>query len=161
MLSGDEALVFHFGIVAEVYEQPEFTAGGAKIVQKLRAVLIDQCRNGFDFDNDPIVADEIGGERLNESTVAISQGLRRLRQERHALRFKFNFQALVVNGFEKAAAFLFVNGKTRADDGVALVFVKQPSLSFVSCHSRVSWVKTSGWRCLRHGWFAGRDRALR
>src|ERR1700704_2346878 len=112
MLSGDEALVFQFGIVAEVYEQPEFTAGGTEIVQKLRAVLIDQCRNGFDFDNDPVVADEIGGERLKEGLVAISHGPRGLPPDWNALRFHLHFIALVVNGFEKAAAFLFVNGKT-------------------------------------------------
>ena len=39
---GDEALVFHFWIVAEVHEQTQFALGCAKIVQKLRTVLIHQ-----------------------------------------------------------------------------------------------------------------------
>src|SRR6266487_949620 len=75
-LSGDEALVFHFGIMAEVHEQTECAAGCAEIVQQLRAMLIGQGRDGFDFDNDRTVTNEVRHERLNERT-AILQGLRR------------------------------------------------------------------------------------
>src|SRR6266496_1107056 len=76
-LSGDEALVFHFWIMAEVHEQTECAAGCAEIVQQLRAMLIGQGRDGFDFDNDRTVTNEVRHERLNERMAAILQGLRR------------------------------------------------------------------------------------
>jgi hypothetical protein len=56
--------------MTEVHEQTKFTAGCVEIVQELRAVLIDQRRNSFDFDNDFAVTNEIGRECLNKRTVA-------------------------------------------------------------------------------------------
>ena len=104
-------------------------------------MLICQCRNSFDFDDDLAVTNEIGGERLDKGTIAISEALRRLRKKWNSLQFKFDFQALVINRLEEAAALLFVNGKTRADDGVTFIFVDQFRRPFVSCHSCVWWAK--------------------
>jgi len=115
--------------VTEVHKEPEFTAGGAKIVQKAARGAHRPMPKRLDFDNGLVVADEIGGERLNESAVRNIARFAVVWPGMECVAIQIHFQALVVDGFEKAAALLFVNGKTRADDGVALVFVKQLSLS--------------------------------
>ena len=88
-------------------------------------MLIEQGGDGFDLDDDPIVANEVRGERLNKSAPAILQSLRRLRLKWNPVQLKLDLQTLVINRLEKPAALILVNGKTRADDGVALVFVYQ------------------------------------
>ncbi len=53
----------------------------------------------------------------------IAARLRWFREKGNLLQLKFDFQALVIDRLEKAASLLCVNGKARADDGVAFVFV--------------------------------------
>ena len=86
-------------------------------------MLIDQGGDGFDLNDDVIVANEVWCKRLNERSPAILQSLRCLRLKWNSLRLKFDFQALVINRLEKAAALIFVNGEARADDGIAFIFV--------------------------------------
>ena len=62
-------------------------------------MLIDQGGDGFDLDDDPIVANEVRGERLNESTPAILQSPRCLRLKWDSLQFQFDLQAFVVDRF--------------------------------------------------------------
>ena len=109
--------------MTEVHEQAEVAASCTEIVQELRAMFIGHGRNGFDFDNDFAVTNEIGRECLNKRTAAILEGLRWFREKGNVLQLKFDFQAFVIDRFEKTASLLFVNGKARADDGVAFVFV--------------------------------------
>ena len=123
LVSAEEAFVFHSWIMTEVREQAQFAAGCAEIIQELRAVLIGQGRDGFDLEDDLVVANEVGCKRLNESAAAILQGLRCLRLKWNSLELKFDFQPLVINRLEKAAALIFVNGEARADDGIAFIFV--------------------------------------
>jgi hypothetical protein len=59
LASGQEALVFHSRVMAEVHERTELATSCAKIIQDLRAVLIAQLRNGLDFENYFSVADKI------------------------------------------------------------------------------------------------------
>ena len=117
--------------MAEVHKQAQFATGCAEVIQELRAVLIDQGGDGFDFEDDLVMANEVRGERLNESTPAILQSPRSLRLKWDSLQFQFDLQALVINRLEKAAALLFVNGKTRADDGIAFILIKQFGFSSV------------------------------
>jgi len=86
-------------------------------------MLIDQGGDGFELDDDVIIASEVSDERLNQSAPAILQSLRCLRLKWNSLPFKFDFQALVINRLEKTAALIFVNGEASANDGIAFIFV--------------------------------------
>ena len=88
-------------------------------------MLIGQGGDSFDLADDLIVANEVRGERLNESTPAILQSLRCLGLKWDSLQLEFDLQALVVNRFDKAASLFFVNSHTRSDDGVAFILVYQ------------------------------------
>ena len=76
MASAQEAFVFQSWVMTKVDKQTQFAAGRAKIIQDLRAVLIDQGGNSFDFGDDLIVANEIRVEYLNQRVTAILQTLR-------------------------------------------------------------------------------------
>src|SRR4030095_7818234 len=98
-------------------------------------VFIDQRGDGFDFENDFVVAYEIGREGLNEGSTAILQGLRRFGEKRDSLQIEFNLQALVINRFEKAAAFVLIDAKARAENSIAFIFPDQRCFLCYSCHS--------------------------
>src|SRR5438067_1040402 len=108
-------------------------------------MLVDQRGDGFDFNHDFAVTNEIRRESLNKRAPAILQGLRRFRVKRNPLQVEFNFQALVIYWFEKASSFVLVHGKTRADNGIAFVLPNQLRLFSRSCHSCFSWAKTSNY----------------
>lgn len=91
-------------------------------------MLIAQHGDGFDFENNFLVANEVWKKCLDKGASAIFQGPRRFRQKRDLLEFKLNFQAFVVNRFMKTAPFVPINGKTCADDGVAFFLVNQSCL---------------------------------
>ncbi len=59
--------------MTEVHEEAEIAASCTEIVQELRAMFIGHGRNGFDFDDDFAVTNEIGRECLNKRTAAILQ----------------------------------------------------------------------------------------
>ena len=106
-------------------------------------MLINQFKDSFDLENDFVVANKIRTECLNQSTAAILQCLRPLRQKRNSLEFQLDFQTLVIHRFEKAAPLVFVNGKASADDGVAFIFVYQLRIFSFRVISRVPWAKIS------------------
>ncbi len=85
MVSPEETFVFDSWVMAEVHKQAQFAAGCAEVIQELCAVLIDQGGDGFDFEDD--LANEVRGERLNESTPAILQSPRCLRLKWDSLQF--------------------------------------------------------------------------
>jgi hypothetical protein len=128
----------------EVYQQGQFAARGAEIVQNLCAVVVNQRGHGLDLDNDFFIADEIRGKCLNECTPAILQRLRWFREKWNALRFELNFRTFVIYRFEKAAAFVFVYSKAGADGGVAFRLANQFSTIFFSCHFGCFVGKISG-----------------
>ena len=76
LVSAEEAFVFHSWIMTEVREQAQFAAGCAEIIQELRTVFICQGGDGFDLEDDLVIANEVRGERLNKSTSAILQSPR-------------------------------------------------------------------------------------
>ena len=100
-------------------------------------MFIDQRGDGFDFENDFIVTYEIRREGLNEGSTAILQGLRRFGEKRNSLQIEFNLQTLVIDRFEKATAFLLIDGKTRTDNGIAFFFPDQTVLSLLFVSFRV------------------------
>lgn len=145
MASRDETFVFEPWIMTKVYEQTELAAGRAEIIQDLCAVLIAKCRDGLDFNNDFVVANEIRTECLHQRAPAILQSVRQFRAKRNRLEIKFDFDTLVVNRLVKTAALVLVNAKTGSNDGVAFLFVDQFCFVFVSCHfvCFVGYLKTA------------------
>ena len=123
MAPGQKALEFQSWIMTEIHEQTRFATGCAKVIQDLCAMLIAQCRDGFDFENYLLIANEIWAERLKQSTAAVSQGLRRLRQKWNLFKFQLDFQALVIDRFEKPAVLIFVNLKACTNDGVTFFLI--------------------------------------
>ena len=97
-------------------------------------MFIDQRRDSFNLENNFIVTYEIRREGLNEGSTAILQGLRRFGEKRNSLQIEFNLQTLVINRFEKATAFLLIDSKTGADNGIAFFFPNQRSFLCYSCH---------------------------
>src|SRR6478736_5139562 len=118
----------------EVYEEGQFAARRAQIVQDLSAMFINHRGHGLDLDNDFFIADEIRGKCLNECAPAILQRLRWFREKWNALGFELNFQTFVIDRFKKDAAFVFVYSKAGANDGVAFRLVNQFSTLFFLCH---------------------------
>jgi len=57
--------------------------------------------------------------------AAILQRLGWFGQKWNSLEFQLDFQALMMNRLEKPPAFISINGKVRADDRVAFIFVNQ------------------------------------
>jgi len=45
--------------VTKIDQQAELEIGRAKIIQKLSSMLIDERRDRFDLNDDPVVADEV------------------------------------------------------------------------------------------------------
>ena len=103
----------------EVYEEGQFAARRAEIVQDLCAVFINQRGHRLDLDNDFFIADEIRGKCLSKCTPPILQRLRWFREKWNAFGFELNSQTFVIYRFEKTAALIFVDGKAGADDSVA------------------------------------------
>jgi hypothetical protein len=93
LASGQEALVFHSRVMAEVHEQTQLATGYAEIVEELRSMLIYQLGNCFDFNNDLVVANEIRTESLNQCAAAILQRLRWLRQKWNLLKLQLDLKA--------------------------------------------------------------------
>lgn len=92
-------------------------------------MLIYQLGNCFDFNNDLVIANEIRTECLNQCAAAILQRLQWLRQKWKSLEFQLDLKALMINRLEKPAALISINGKARAENRVAFIFVNQFYLS--------------------------------
>lgn len=54
------------GKVFEVDQQSAWTACGFQIIQQLGSVLIRQLLHGFEFDDDLLVADQVGDVGMHE-----------------------------------------------------------------------------------------------
>ena len=125
LASGQEALVFHSRVMAEVHEETQLATGCAEIVDELRSMLIYQLGNCFDLNDDLVVANEIPTECLNQCAAAILQRLRWLRQKLNSLKLQLDLKAVMINCLEKSTALVSINGKARTEDRVALIFVNQ------------------------------------
>jgi hypothetical protein len=121
--SEDDAFVLELGIVAEVDEEAKLATGRVKVIQNLGAVLVDDFRYGLEFDDDLASADQVRDLTLLEWAALVSQAKRLLCFKGNTLEHEFNFQALLIHGFEKAAALLLVHLKTGSDDLVAFLLV--------------------------------------
>lgn len=113
--------MLQFGIVAEVDEQAQRQAGGVEIIDDLGAMFIRQCGNGFEFQENRVVANKIRNENLLEGLAFVLDLEPPLGGERNALKLHLDFEAFLIDGFEEPAAFFVIDLETRADDSVTFV----------------------------------------
>jgi hypothetical protein len=117
----NDSLVLELGIVAKVDEEAEAEAGGLEVIMDLGAVPVGELGNGLDFEDDLVETDEVGLVGLLQEPSLIPQLQISLRVERDPAHPQLQFQALVVDGFEKASPLLVVHFKARSHDPIALV----------------------------------------
>ena len=55
-----DPLELHFWIVAEVYQQAQFESSGSKVILHLRSMLVREIGHRFQFENNLVVANEVG-----------------------------------------------------------------------------------------------------
>ena len=67
----DHSFVLDFGVVAEVYQEAGFEAGGVEVVEELGLVFGCEIAECFYFKDDFVVDDEIGYVLLFQGMVAI------------------------------------------------------------------------------------------
>src|SRR5256885_10383587 len=107
--------------MAEVHEKTQLATGDIEMIQELRGMLVDKCRDSLEFDNNIAVADEIRRKCLNKSVTTTLQRLWRLREERNSLPIEFYLQTLMIYWLEKATPFVVIHSKAGTNDSVAFV----------------------------------------
>jgi len=120
-----DALVFEFWESSEIHEKAQRVAGRVKVVEDLGTVLVGERGDGLDFQNDCLVADEVGDKAMTQNAVTIGERKLGLRLNRDFEELEFDLQALLINRFSEPAALRLVDGEACPHDGVALVFIKQ------------------------------------
>ena len=80
--------------MSEVDKQSEFQSSGFEIVVNLSPVFVRQRRNGFNFDDDQIVAKEIRLKLLIELPLFIYKAQLALRVKRYRLQSQISFATI-------------------------------------------------------------------
>src|SRR5688500_16843313 len=105
-------------------------------------MLIDQVGHSLELNDDCPKADEVGLVLLNERPALIKQTEFGLWDIRYLLQLQLDFQAFLVNRFDKTTTLVVIDFKAGADDAVRLFLVNNvhhttPCLH--SCNSCYSW----------------------
>ncbi len=88
--------------MAEVVEQPEFEASCLQVIVNLTPMSVAQVRNGFEFNDNTIIANEISTIRLFQFLSIIIYLQFFLSDKRYATLCEFNGQSFLIDRFEKA-----------------------------------------------------------
>src|SRR5439155_12620746 len=99
-------------VLAEVDQQSQFVIGRAQIVEDLRPVFVCKCGHRLYFQDDLFEADKVRLVSALEKVSLISERQRLLWNERQLLNSELDFETLLVNRFQQAAAFFVINFKT-------------------------------------------------
>ena len=108
----------------KVYEQPESAFCQPQIVHQLRPVLVCQGFDGFDFDDDLPVADEVRNVCLVDGFALVEDSQFMLCVKRDAAHGEFPFEALLIDFFPEAVAEFTIDFIDCATDGVAFFWVE-------------------------------------
>jgi hypothetical protein len=115
------ALVFQFGVMAEVDEKPKFKPARFQVIKNLSVLLVSQFGDGLQFDDYFVVADKIREIFLVENSASIFKGQSRLRNCWDAAMLEFNAQTFLIHRLVKAAALVFVNFEAGANNGITFL----------------------------------------
>src|SRR6266511_6145316 len=112
-----------------------------QIIQELRAMLIGQSRDGFQFHDNFLEANVVRLVSLLQYSTTIDESERWFSNRWNPLVFKLDGQALLIDGFQKAAALLVVHLEIGVNNVVAF-FLVNDFRHFIRVNSRDSRVKS-------------------
>ena len=129
------------GVVSEIHQDAKLKTGCVQIIQELPAMLIGQSRDSFQFHDNFLEANVVRFVSLLQYSTTIAENERWSSNRRNPLVFKFDRQALLIDGFKKAAALLVVYLEAGANNGIAF-FLVNDFRHFICVNSRDSRVKS-------------------
>src|SRR3989442_960838 len=89
------------GSTPEVQKETELVPRGLQVVEDLRVLDVSQPGQRFCFDNDPLVANEVGLV-ANQSLTLVEDRQFDFAHERYSSFRKLQRQRFLIDGFEKA-----------------------------------------------------------
>src|SRR6516165_5817903 len=128
--------------MTKIHEQTELEASCFQIIVNLSAMLVRQCRDGLDLNDDQVVAQEVRLKLLLELFGLAYQPQLVVGMKRYSLQPQFDFEALLVDRLGKPAAHFTVDLKTGSHNRVALFLM-------YDFHYALSCVSCSSWSCRR------------
>jgi hypothetical protein len=124
ILEGDP-LNLDFGVMAEVDQEAELEVGRAEIVEDLSLVLFGKIFGRLEFDDDLAITDEIRNVAMLQRRPFVAEKEIVLRLIGDAASLKFEFEALLIHGFQKAGTHLTIDFEDCALQGVAFIAIDQ------------------------------------
>ena len=118
----DEAFPLQLAFVAEVEQVADRLAGDAHVVEQLGFVVRGQLGDGFQFDNDPFLNEQVGLVDGLELVLFVDQAKFVLGPKRDAAQLQLDFEALLIDLFRHAVAKLVVNLERGSHQLVAFFF---------------------------------------
>jgi hypothetical protein len=119
--SEDDAFDFSKRLVSKVDEKSEFEASSFEIILNLRAMRVRQLFDGFEFNDDFVVTNEVRdifAVQLCSFVFDLQTGLR---DSRNIGQPKLDFQAFLINWLKKPCAFVPINFKQTTTNGETLL----------------------------------------
>jgi hypothetical protein len=122
--------------MAEVEEQCQAQAGGFQIVHALREVDAVEGSHCFQFDDDAVINNQIGGVFPDDNSV-VSNDDRMLLRDAEAVFPQLVSQAILVHLFQKSGSHFVQDGECATDDALG----DPVQSTFICVHLRSSAVR--------------------
>src|SRR5579859_1539332 len=106
---------------AEVDQEPYAEAGCFQVVEHLGFLFPGQLIEGFQLDNDIVIADEVGDVLLFELVAFVSNRQSLLADKRNATVTQLNFQRLMIDGLQEPRAQLTMYRNRSTDDRIHFI----------------------------------------
>ena len=109
--------------VAKVYEIAHWLTGQPQVIDELRLVFWQKLTDSLQLDDETAKHGQIGNVTFLEFAPFVEASQLPFRLKRDHTKFEFYLHALLINGFEKPAALIFVNLEARPSKGVAFLLI--------------------------------------
>ena len=141
MLSDGISPDVDFGEGVEIHKKPQLVSRGTEVIDQLRRMFCVKSFDGFEFEDDLVVADDVGHiEATISFLVENMQGL--LGNERDAPQLQFLFKRVLIDLFKISWAKRIVNLKYCVPYGkgfVSIDVVAHGRKYTISVYSNVVW----------------------
>ena len=119
----DEAFDDDAVLGSKIDEQTEFHTGGFEVVDELRAMLVGESRDGFEFKDDLVAANHIRDEGVAQLAALVGQWDLTLGVIWDVLERQLHLQTLLIDGFSETTAFFPIHFEQRVADTEGFVGV--------------------------------------
>jgi hypothetical protein len=120
-----ESFVLEFWEVPKIDEKADIDICGVKVVENLGAIFACQAGHRLDLDDYAPETDEVGLIDFIELALLVTQFQDLLGFEQNFLSAKFDFQTLLIYGFQKSAPHLVIHLETRTQDPIRLFLERE------------------------------------